>query len=124
MSYEDFLNEVINGGIEGAKASYSNPKNPNHPMMLEGAIAGFNACRGKLPYELATLLEGAGKNAVRAELEQLPDFWKHQCFHAEIEWVCNCVSALGMNQGVDVLIVTPTARGVMRANEILRKANA
>lgn len=93
MNYNDYLNGVIDGGIEGAKRSYSNPNNSNHPMMLEGAIAGFEACRGKSPEELGVLLGEAGKNTTRAMLEDLPDYWRHRCFHAEIEWVCNCVSA-------------------------------
>lgn len=120
MNYNDFLNGVIDGGIEGAKRSYSNPNNASHPMMLEGAIAGFEACRGKSPEELGLLLGEAGTNTTRAMLEQLPDYWRHRCFHSEIEWVCNCVSAMLMNEGLPT-IITPTCRGVLRANEVMRE---
>lgn len=116
MSHE-FIEEIIRGGIEGAKTSYANDQ-----MRLEGALAGFEACRGKTPEQLATLLEEVGKNTTRAMLEQLPDYWRHRCFHAEIEWVCNCWSAVLVNEGT-APIITPTDRGVMRANEVLRGAS-
>lgn len=72
--------------------------------------------------ELGVLLGEAGTNTTRAMLEQLPDYWRHRCFHAEIEWVCNCVSAMLMNEGLPT-IITPTCRGVMRANDVLRGAS-
>lgn len=96
MNYADFLNRVIETGIDGAKQSYADDASRDvawrevTAFKLEGAIAGFERCREKLPHELLDLLIDAGKNMHRARLEKLPDYWKHACFHAEIEWVCNC----------------------------------
>lgn len=117
MTTTEFLARVIDGGIAGATADYS-ANTPNDKMMLEGAVAGFESCRGKSPEQLAILLREARINQTRAHAEQLPDYWRHACFAAEIEWVCNCVSALLQNEGLPI-IVTPTARGFLRAAEIV-----
>ena len=37
-------------------------------------------------------------------------YWYARCFALEVEWVCNVVSAMLMNEGRPT-IVTPTARG-------------
>lgn len=112
MSWE-FIEEVIRTGIEGAKESYG-----DDPEKLAGSIAGFEACRGKTPEEIAKLLGVAAVNTRRAYAEDLPDYWRHRCFEAEIHWVCNCLSAVLVNEGI-APIVEPTARAVMHANRIL-----
>jgi hypothetical protein len=118
MSLNEFIEAVIIRGIDGAKKDYSNPNNKNHPLMLEGAIAGFEACRGLEPTALVELLSQARINTRRAEVEDLPDYWKHRCFEREIEWVCKCVSAVLVNEGAEPLVMV-TALPMLCANEIL-----
>jgi hypothetical protein len=118
MDYWEFLERVINEGIEAATADYTKPTDKSR---LTGSIEGFEMCRGKTPPELRDLHGQGLKNTGEA-------YWKHQdnieeyrrinSQGAEIEWTCNVVSAALMNQGLPV-IVPPTARGVMKAAAIL-----
>lgn len=128
MTYETFLTCIIDDGIEAARRDYA-----DKPAQLRGAVAGFEACRGKTTIELKVLLERtrmAGHDVseqafARAprDQESLDDFWEARCYQGEVEWVCNCVSALLMALG-DPVIVTPTVRGVMKADEVLRQSSA
>lgn len=45
-------------------------------------------------------------------------YWYWRVYEAEVEWVCNVVSAIGWDGYDD--IVTPTARGILKANEVLK----
>lgn len=65
MNYNDFLNRIIDDGITAAKRDYE-----NSPDKLKGAVAGFEACRGKSPPELFELLREAGEATRRAYREQ------------------------------------------------------
>ncbi len=115
MDLATFLESIIVDGISAAKIDY---KETSDAHKLSGAIAGFEACRGKTPKELATLL-GIARNEMQAAfVEEKKDYWFFRCKEAEIEWVCNCVSAALINEGFDP-IVTPTARGELKANQIL-----
>ena len=113
ITYLDFLNCIINDGIEAATADYA-----DDAQKREGAIAGFGACRNKQPAELQALLVGAGKAAVDAYITEADDYWRTKCYYFEVEWVCNCVSAMLCNEGQPTIIV-PTARGFMKAAEIV-----
>lgn len=115
LSYEDYLTRVINDGIEAAKEDYK-----EQPHKARGSIAGFEACRGKSPQELLQVLADARKRTMEAYMGRIETeaYWEIRCAEAEIEWVCNCVSAMLWNQGLPT-IVPPTARAVMKAAEIL-----
>lgn len=120
MNYQQFLNEVIAGGRAGAIADYTRD---DQKLMLAGAMEGFDACINQTPDQLRELLAAAGQRLHQAYLENADDYWKHQCYWAEIEFVCNVVSAMLMNEGQEP-IVLPTARGAMRASEILSQGVA
>lgn len=113
MTYEKFLERVINDGIEAAKSDYANDK-----MKRQGSVAGFEACRGKTPAQLAELLAQAREATHLACLKRVEGYWRVRCYEAEVEWVCNCVSAMAMNEGLET-IIPPTARGVMKVAEIV-----
>lgn len=113
MDYAAFLTTVIDQGIAAASESYR-----NSPSKLAGAVDGFNACRGKLPPELAELLTEARKATAKAYHDKAADYWRIRCYESEIEWTCNVVSAMLMNQGLAV-IIPPTARGVLKAATII-----
>lgn len=112
VTHDAFLEEVISQGIAGAKADYK----PSDK--LKGSIAGFEACRGKNIPELTELLSAARIATWDARQREASDYWWFRCYECEVEWVCNCVSACLLNQGLPT-IVPPTARGVMQAARIV-----
>lgn len=113
MNYEEFLEKTINSGKAAAEKTYE-----NDALCREGAVKGFESCRGKQPHELFELLTAAREEVRRAYLVENPGYWNFRCCEAEIEWVCNVVSAMLVNQGLTP-IVAPTYHGVMKADEIL-----
>lgn len=121
MTIPEFIDQVIEKGIEGAKQSYSKPEQMHK---LEGSIEGFEKCRGKDPAQLARLLGEAQVDSRMAMDDEIKgkigidQYWQIRCREAEIEWVCNCVSAVLHNQGLPV-IINPTARAAMLAAEIV-----
>lgn len=121
-TYPVFLEQIIEQGIAAAQASYV-----DKPEKLKGAVSGFNSCRNKTPPELAEHLQRSKSAHHRAFLTSNPSFsrepkwswyWWIACYVAEVEWVCNVVSAALFNQDMPV-IVQPTARGMMQAAKIL-----
>lgn len=118
MNLIEFTDRVINQGIEAAKEDYK-----DSPDKLRGSLAGFEACRGKNPGELAELLLRANRDTQeafhRADSGNGGDnFWEIKCRAAEIEWVCNVVSAVLVQNGFPA-IVPVTCGGVLAANRII-----
>jgi hypothetical protein len=114
MDYATFLNRIIEDGIAAAKKDYENDQ-----QKRDGATKGFDECRGKTPEELVALWTEASKK-VQDDLGEANDYWFWRCREAEIEWTCNVVSAMLVNQGKPALFSwQPTARGGMKAAEIL-----
>ena len=113
MDYNEFLKRVIDEGIEAAKKDYVKPEQKDK---LEGSILGFEKCRGKNPEELVEMLKEAGKATNAASGNS--NYWYVRCQEAEIEWVCNCVSAIIVNGGQKPIIPV-TARGALKAAEIV-----
>ncbi len=111
MTGYEFLNRVIGRGIEAAKRDYKGDK-------LKGAIRGFEECRGKDSVALAALLKQANEDTRKAHRERRADFWYWRCREAEVEWVCNVLSAV-MHVNGRKTIVNPTARALMLAHEIM-----
>lgn len=124
MNYLAFLNQVIDRGIAAAREGYAT----SDPGMLEGALAGFESCRGRSPRRLAEHLIRANRAVGRsfAYMHQEPTplrlkrGWWLRCYQAEVDWVANCVSAVMQNQGLPVLAGHhPTARAILAAAQIV-----
>lgn len=119
MTIAEALDCIIDEGIEACRKDYAD----DEPKRT-GSIEGFEACRGKVPSELAALLDCARAQQQRAFIEASEDristeeYWRIQCFCAEIEWTCSVISAILMNNGFPI-IVTPTMRGAMQAAKIV-----
>jgi hypothetical protein len=115
VTYNEFLEIIVTGGIEAATRDYDPGDKRN------GAIAGFQACIGKSPAELKDLLD-ASRIATRdaRNCEDKYNYWWFRCYELEVEWVCNCLSALLMHLGEPV-IIQPTARGTIKAGEVLQR---
>jgi hypothetical protein len=116
ITYGDFIQRIVDDGIAAVRKDYAN----REPYWIEGSVAGFEACRGRTASELAALLIRAkrvGQLAYRVRTD-VARYWRVRSFESEVEWVCNVVSAGFRAQGRPE-IVTPTARGTMKAAEIL-----
>lgn len=117
MNYNEFLNRVIDDGIAAAKADYKNDKNK-----LEGSIAGFEACRNKMPTELLEVWKETNAYVTNAfaEHDDAEKYWWFRCYQLEVEWVCNVVSALMINEGQPpILSWFPTCGGFRKAASIV-----
>jgi len=120
MHFSEFLNRVIDDGIAAAREDYAKPA---QKRKLEGSIAGFEACRNVRPLhahqDLTELLDAARTSTHAASLgDEREDYWWFRCYELEVEWICNCVSAVLINEGKPP-IITPTARGVLKAADII-----
>src|SRR3974390_2587639 len=111
MDYHTFLARVIDDGIAAAKRDYSRP---DQLQKLEGSIAGFEACRDLQPRDLRDELESSRVTTQDTYVNMRANYWRDRCYEAEVEWVCNVVSAMLMSAGLPT-IVTPTARGAIKA---------
>src|SRR5205085_11527834 len=113
VKYADFLCAVVDQGIVAASESYK-----NKDAHRRGSVAGFEACRNKSPDELLALLGEAGHRQTRlVGTDDMDAYWYARCFWGEVEWTCNVVSAALQNMGLKP-IITPTARGYMKAASI------
>ena len=117
MEYQEFLAKIIKDGSAAAEKDYK-----DNPVRLKGALAGFFACQGKFPPQLAELLAASREKTQEARLSRAENYWEIRCFEAEIEWVCNCVSAMLQNEKQPVIII-PTARAVLKAAEVIGVAS-
>lgn len=115
MIFDDFVTRIIDDGIQAATDDYTRPNQQNK---LRGSVAGFEICRGKNVEELRELLAASATATHDACQRKSSDYWWYRCYEVEVEWVCNCTSALLHNQKLPT-IVTPTVRGVMKAAEIV-----
>lgn len=110
MTYEQLLNHIIADGIAEVTERYAEdaPKR-------EGAIAGFNACRGKSPAQLEALYYEHAHVTVARLLDKATNvdaYWHARLAELQVEWVCNVVSAApGMTP---VLSHLPTVRGALK----------
>lgn len=123
MTYDEFLTRVIDEGIAAARADYTKPEDK---ARLEGSVEGFEACRGKHPIDLQKLMWDARQKTQtafhRVHETEITDenYWSIRCREAEIEWTCNVVSAMLMNEKMAPLDpLMPTARAVMKCAEIV-----
>jgi len=118
MDYNEFLTRVIDEGIQAATADYVEESDKER---LEGSIAGFNACRDKTPEQLVEVWSEVSAKVNNAFGNPEENYWYHRCFQLEVEWVCNVVSAMLMNEGytTPLLAWLPTANGAMKAASII-----
>lgn len=116
MTFENFLTRIVDDGIKACQENYKGG-DTRQQQKREGATAGFESCRGKTVFELRQQLDIARKLSDLAFVDK-QNYWYHRCFYAEVEWVCNVVSAALENQKQPG-IVQVTARGFLKAAEIL-----
>lgn len=120
MNLADFTTAAIEAGLLSIE---DDPQLQKHPKRMEGSREGFEACRGKDPEALRALLAKANADAesARRERTDIEDYWRARYFALQVEWICNTVSAVLMNEDLPT-IVPPTARGAINAAKILKRA--
>lgn len=123
MTLNDALNQIIDDGIEAARADYTKP---DQRLQLEGSIQGFEECRGKTPSQIAALIDEANAR----DFEQARDvnerggpaeqYWFWRCRTLEIEWVANVLGNVMLANNIEPLSRRLlTYRGAMKAAEII-----
>jgi hypothetical protein len=115
LTLQDLVERVITDGIEAATRDYADDR-----PKREGAIAGFEACRGLDLDGLRALLTEARERGVALHCAGADpeNYWYARCYELEVEWVANVVSGALLGTGMP-LIIPPTVRGVTKAAEIL-----
>ena len=120
FAYPQLLDRIIDDGLAEVRKAYADPAE-HHKR--DGAIEGFEACRGKTPAELVVLWQTAereGCQLMRAERVNAPDaikdYWRQRYKALQIEWVLNVIS-VGLQQ--PLLAHLPTARGALKYAEIV-----
>ncbi len=121
--YDQLLERIISEGLAEVHEAYATP-NEHHKR--DGAIEGFEACRGKTPLELVDCwkeAEAAASKIMRDDREAKTDdqrYWRQRYKAMQIEWVCNVVSVAFVNNGYAPLLGhLPTMRGAMKYAEIV-----
>ena len=120
-TYAQLLDRVITDGIAEVAEAYSDDKDPDgsrhHTAKREGAVAGFEACRGKAPEEIVQLHASAvhasrctASVAVHRE-DNLRNHWRQRYYELQIEWVLNVLS-VGLSR--PLLAHLPTYRGALK----------
>lgn len=115
MDWDKFINKIVELGIDAAKRDY---KRPDQKPLLDGSIAGFEACRNKSVVDLPRILDHAAQERSKALNGSTTGILYAKGFYNEVEWVCNVASAALYNQQLPV-IMQPTVRAMQTAAQIL-----
>ena len=119
MTYAELLDRIISDGIAEVRQAYADPED-HHKR--DGAIEGFEACRGKAPDQLVILWSAAEREASlmrctgEASKEAIRAFWRFRYKAMQIEWCLNVIS-IGLQK--PLLAHLPTARAAMKYAEIV-----
>lgn len=141
MTYTDFLNRLIDDGIAEVRTTYGDPE-VHHKR--DGAIAGFEACRGKKQLEIveiwhaaeaecfvrrrAHLSAGRGSpredGGVETQGTLARAYWQKRYEHLQLEWVLNVLSVGQISQGLPAFAAhLPTVRATVKYAQIMGTAN-
>lgn len=125
-TYDQLLDRLITDGIAEVAEVYKDDDDPDgsrfYAAKREGAIAGFEACRGKPPEDLVRLYEEAHLDAHSTasvavhRAENLRAHWRQRYYELQLEWVLNVLS-VGLSR--PLLAHLPTYRGAMKYAEIV-----
>lgn len=121
IDYAGFLDRVIDLGMEAARRDYA-----DDPAKRDGALAGFEACRGREVPGLVDLLDRARRQTeealrrAQAGEMSMDEYWRANCYEAEIDWTANCVSVL-LACAKQPVIVAPTVGAARLVYGILKE---
>lgn len=119
MTYETLLDRIISDGIAEVREAYADPEE-HHKR--DGAIEGFDECRGKEPAELVECWHAANERATQIMRDNHRDaktdnrnYWRQRYKVLQLEFVLNVLS-VGLSR--PLLAHLPTYRGAMKYAEI------
>ena len=115
MPFNDFLNAVLDDGIEEVKVAYAGLGREERRL---GAIAGFELFRGQPREAIKAIHDEAMRDAQAARANRQADYWFWRMRHAQAEWVLNVVNAADHAHGNPTDSI-PTARGLAKAIDVL-----
>ena len=124
LRYQEFLNKVIdesklNVMTDFGRSHREGQADSKDIACIQGALAGLEACRNCSPPQLSTLLERAAQAHHKAFHQTILNrYWRLTCFLFEVEWICNVVSVVLANQGMEE-IVPPTIKAALMAQQIV-----
>lgn len=110
MRYDEFLTTVIDTGLASVRDSIKDEDK------LRGAVAGFEACRGRSEKELLELELWAQREMLAHH--GTPLHWEKRYQQLQIEFVVRAVAAAQQSSGMKP-IAEVTTRGVMAAANVL-----
>lgn len=119
MTYEKLLERIIADGIAEVKEAYDDPDDRHK---RDGAVEGFEACRGKSPEQIVILWSTVEREASllrtdgEANEQRVKAFWRYRYKVLQIEWCLNVIS-VGLSKSL--LPHLPTARAAMKYAEIV-----
>lgn len=110
-TYEQLLERIISDGIAEVWEAYADPED-HHKR--DGAIEGFEVCRGKAPGEIVELWCAAEKQSAAQMHIAEPDikaYWRQRYKALQLEWVLNVIAVGFVSSGQPPLLGhLPTAR--------------
>lgn len=125
-TYVQLLDRVISDGIAEVQEAYKDADDPDgtrhHQQKRVGAIAGFEACRGKQPTEIVALYNSMHRDSyVTASVgvhsaDNTRRHYYQRYYELQLEWVLNVLS-VGLSR--PLLAHLPTYRGAMKYAEIV-----
>lgn len=115
VTYQQLLDRVISDGLTEVRVVYADPAD-HHKR--DGAIAGFEACREKLPDQILALWREVAHED--AQHDDVTAYWRRRYKALQIEWVLNVLSVGLQALGKPALLAhLPTARAVMKYVEVV-----
>lgn len=119
MTYAELLDRIISDGIAEVRQAYAASED-HHKR--DGAIEGFEACRGKTPEQIVILWSAAERerslmrSTGEASDQSLKNYWRYRYKVMQIEWCLNVIS-VGLQK--PLLGHLPTARAALKYAEIV-----
>lgn len=99
MKLSQFIGRIVEGSRIAVHTAYRHDESK-----WTGAMAGLEACWDMTPSQLLILLDAAKIAQARAEKLDHNRVEEIRAFRYEVEWVCDCVSVVLLNQGQTPLI--------------------
>lgn len=121
LPYNDFLNALIDEGLESVREHESAPRRTH---FRDGANKGFEECRGLTADQLLDLLKQAGDDTAQARTRpsgmsetELARYWYLRSRKSQIQWVNDVVQASIYLSGGETRLPI-TARAVQKVNAL------
>lgn len=115
MTYQQLVDRIIDDGIAEVREAYADPEE-HHKR--DGAIEGFEACRGKAPSEIVELWRAAEdqahamiSSAIETRDRDAKAYWRQRSKVLQLEFVLNVIS---VGLGRSLLAHLPTTRGAVK----------